>query len=254
MKLKFLLFAVLISGILNAQDTIRSLIITEAHLGSPPDSFIEITNMGEEAVQLADFRLGQTAANTFEPRMNNNPFTGEKNVLAVYQLPERMLQPGESFVLAMVSDYGREAWLAGIEGYSERPTNLGIIEVADVQLHHPENNPPSGDGTNRNFAEDGPFFDVAGLFGAGNYGRLMRRFTVKTGNLNFADARGVGVDDSEWIVVPDISHYKYRMIPWTIGNHGDYNLDENTLTPTLEGMSVDFANRKITVPWGVLKI
>ena len=43
------------------------------------------------------------------------------------------------------------------------------------------------------------------------------------------------------------------MLPWTLGNHGDYHLDENTLVPTMDGLEVDFAAKTITLPWGVRK-
>jgi hypothetical protein len=39
------------------------------------------------------------------------------------------------------------------------------------------------------------------------------------------------------------------LAPWTVGNHGDYKLDENTLES--EVIIVDFANKTLTVPWGV---
>ena len=47
MKLKFLLFFLLISGgVLQAQDTIRSLIISEALRVGVDNTYAEITNMG----------------------------------------------------------------------------------------------------------------------------------------------------------------------------------------------------------------
>ncbi len=62
------------------------------------------------------------------------------------------------------------------------------------------------------------------------------------------NARGVGLDDSEWI--PIIHHGGAWRDPfWTVGNHGNYNLDANTLESDM--INVDFANKTLTVPWGV---
>ena len=41
----------------------------------------------------------------------------------------------------------------------------------------------------------------------------------------------------------------WRDVYWTVGNHGAYNLDENTLVS--DDIDVDFANKTLTVPWGV---
>ncbi len=94
----------------------------------------------------------------------------------------------------------------------------------------------------------GSGYDVAGVPQATGNSILVRRFNVKTGNLNFAEARGVGLDDSEWIPVP-MHGGEWRAPMWTMGNHGDYNLDENTLVSDV--IDVDFENKTLTVPWGV---
>jgi len=67
---------------------------------------------------------------------------------------------------------------------------------------------------------------------------LIRKFSVKTGNLDFANARGVGEDDSEWIVVLEPNQNGWRTPMWTVGNHGDFYLDEKTLVSTVA--DVDF--------------
>lgn len=59
MRLKLLLFVLLLSmGILNAQEVYRNLIITEARLNATPGNYVEITNVGDKAVNLKDFELG----------------------------------------------------------------------------------------------------------------------------------------------------------------------------------------------------
>ncbi|MCF6357853.1 MAG: T9SS type A sorting domain-containing protein, partial [Draconibacterium sp.] len=77
---------------------------------------------------------------------------------------------------------------------------------------------------------------------------LIRKYSVKTGNLDFANARGIGEDDSEWIVVLEPNQNSWRDVMWTVGNHGDYHLDENTLISDVA--NVDFEGKTITVPWG----
>ena len=59
MKLKLLLFTLLLSVGVFAQEAYRSLIITEARMSATPDNYVEITNMGDKAVNLKDFELGK---------------------------------------------------------------------------------------------------------------------------------------------------------------------------------------------------
>ena len=94
-------------------------------------------------------------------------------------------------------------------------------------------------------------YDVAGVQEATGNSILVRKFSVKQGNLDFESARGVGNDDSEWIVLPietQVNRGLNRDAYWTIDNHGDYNLDENTLESDIA--EIDYAGKKITVPWG----
>jgi hypothetical protein len=134
MKLKLLLFMFLFAGILNAQeDTIRTLIISEAHLGGNGRNFVEITNMGTEAVQLSNFEVGKASDNRY--------------LTSGMRLPERMLEPGESFFIAEVHDFsGARARALGLENYTPPPPSE-IMQIADVQIHVSDydwNNNPLG--------------------------------------------------------------------------------------------------------------
>ena len=204
-----------------------------------------------------------------------------------FRLPEHILQPGDSYVIATVYDFGPEQYALGLDGYPERATKVQIPELADIQFHVPEPNgyypadsvigeyhwtmeTSNGRGcfyleehlsentsvvidqvggvfdiNGRNSTEG--YYDVAGVTGATGNSILVRKFDIKKGNLDFANARGVGLDDSEWMPVPIIGA-GWRDAFWTLGNHGDYNLDENTLQSDIA--DVDFANKIITVPWG----
>jgi hypothetical protein len=128
MRLKLLLFMFLFAGILNAQeDTIRTLIISEAHVGAPGRNFIEITNMGTEAVQLSNFEVGRAGDN----RYLNSPGG------PYMRLPERMLEPGESFFIAEVHDFsGARALALGLENYTPPPPSE-MMQIADIQIHRP---------------------------------------------------------------------------------------------------------------------
>ena len=58
-------------------------------------------------------------------------------------------------------------------------------------------------------------------------------------------------EDSEWIVLPN-SGDNWRDTWWVTGNHGNYVLNENTLESDVIG--VDFASKKLTVPWGIQRL
>lgn len=109
----------------------------------------------------------------------------------------------------------------------------------------------SGGGRNRS----GAAYDVAGVYDGMRTSVLVRKNTIKEGNLDFANSVGLSLDDSDWIPIEMPAGYdQWRDIWWTIGNHGNFVLDENTLAPTLGGISVDYANKKITVPWGIRRL
>ena len=296
MKLKLVLFALFLSGSILAQETIKSLIISEAMLSNPLNTYIEITNMDTVAVNLKDFKLGnmwpwsQPISNVF-----TDPWVSDK--YRNFMLPDFVLEPGKSFVASLAFDFGPEQYAKntpGFENEQQKPQKTQMYALANLLLHAQE---PKGDATDsitRNAAGDdiswtlenvdgrscfyieqhftngdsvvidqvgGVFddnganrmqgsYDVAGVPGATGNSILVRKFSVKRGNLDFANARGVGEDDSEWIPVqcPPAWTNRYRDVFWTVGNHGNYKLDENTLESDIA--DIDFARKTITVPWG----
>jgi Secretion system C-terminal sorting domain len=99
---------------------------------------------------------------------------------------------------------------------------------------------------------DGGNIDVAGFSRATNYATLVRRYNVTEGNLTFVT--GNDISESEWIPIPrlregDDGFETWRSIFWTVGNHGDYNLDEATLTSST--IDINWTDHVLTVPWGV---
>ena len=139
---------------------------------------------------------------------------------------------GGNFESAFTNWRGRSAWY--LEQHLSETDSVVIDQVGGVF---------DNDGKNQDIQ-----YAVAGVEGAVANSVLVRKYSVKTGNLNFADARGVGLEDSEWIPIP-FPASNWRDVFWTVGNHGNYNLDENTLESDV--IDVDFANKKLTVPWGV---
>ncbi len=293
MKFKTLLFLFLISfGALSAQDTIRSLIISETRLDGPSDSYIEITNVGDEAIDLSQFKVGELGA--YQISRVYNPYTDPitPRVGFYLWLPEVDLAAGESYVIKNDYDFGPRQYRNKVPGYEnkEREINPKWYDLADYLIQMPE---VGGDSTdqvsplwrlmsdnysarsgyyieqhlnesdsvvvdqvNGVFDNDGKNFstgryDIAGVSQGTTTHVLVRKFSIKKGNPDFANARGNAPEDSEWIPVPmePIRGSQYREIFWTVGNHGDYNLDANTLIPVNTDITVDFAGKKITVPY-----
>jgi hypothetical protein len=103
-------------------------------------------------------------------------------------------------------------------------------------------------GTNR----DNGRTDVAGFSQATARATLVRKFNVKEGNLTFIT--GNDISESEWLPIPILresndTYETWRAVFWTVGNHGDYHLDEATLTSST--IDIDWTNQVLTVPWGV---
>jgi hypothetical protein len=286
MRLKLLLLALLLTGMLSAQDTIRTLIITETRVDRNDQSYVEITNVGSTDLDMSQFEFGRIGAWT-QPW---EPVAGE-----FMRLPDRTLAPGETFVIAAVKEFTEEMHPLQPDFFTRRITKKEWWTLADMLIHMPEEREslaPAGitdsispyagvmetwgsretwyieqhfengdsaivdqvggifaqdDGTQ----EDSPSIDVAGVTNAWGTHILVRKASVTQGTTNFNDARGVDITDSEWIPIPRLYNdwEPYRAVFWTVGFHGDVTLDENTLQSDV--LEVDWANKTITAPWGV---
>jgi len=287
MRQKLLLFILLLfGGFIYAQDTIDYLIITETRLDNTNRTYLELTNVGDQPVQMSDFHIGHWGA-------GSTLVDGQTNQ-DDHQIPfDKLLQPGESFLFATVQDFGPRMFAKGLEGFPEKQNQDNILEELDFPVFIPE---PKGDDTDsitpgleRPFHQQwgpgmngyyleyhlpngdsvvvdqvcgmflgeggvqlnrtaGEGYDVAGVeLGTGN-SYLIRNAKVKKGNLDFFNARGISIDDSEWIPIP-LHGGPWRLAPWTIGNHGNYTFDENTLVS--DAIAVDVPNKTLTIPWGI---
>jgi hypothetical protein len=287
MRLKLLLLSLLLTGMLNAQDTIRTFIITETRVDRNDQSYVELTNIGTEDLDISQFEFGRISA-------WNEPWT-PASADDYLRLPDRVLAPGESFVIAAVKEFIEKMHPLKPDLFGERITKKEWWDIADLHMYMPEDNvryavggitdsisPSFGimetwgsretwyieqhltngdsvivdqvggifaqdDGTQ----EDSPSTDVAGVTNAWGTHILVRKASVTQGTENFNDARGVDITDSEWLPIPRLYNdwEPFRAVFWTVGFHGDVTLDENTLQSDV--LEVDWANKTITAPWGV---
>ncbi len=287
MNYKFLLsFFLLFCGILNAQEPYRSLVISEARIDQRHQAYIEITNMGEETVNLSNFEIGRVAPWNGPVDVEHWTLDDWFQVSNYVMLPDVDLPPNESFVVALVADWYPE--MERINPYENnlQPNKKDIRELADFALHyeessgHPADSVTPGwraldywagycsylrhhytdndsavidqvggvfdDENGTNYSQP---YDVAGLINATSTSTLVRKSSITTGNLNFRDGRGTDLLDSEWIPIPHQgANPGRRSAFWTVGNHGDYILDQNTLVSST--LDIEWDNAVINVPWG----
>ena len=263
-----------------------------------PDNYLELTNMGDQDVNLKDFKLGSVRPWSAPIEDLNDPWVADAD--RFFMLPDRILQPGESWVITTAYDFGPAMYQRKIDGFesNQRPKQIEMYELADFLVHVRE--PKSSEypwvkdslTTSAEYGDNyywlfeawngrecfyiehhflpgdsavvdqvgGVFdnngvnfdssYDVAGVSGATGNSILVRKYSIKSGNLDFANARGVGNEDSEWMPITRPSGYdSWRTTWWTVGNHGAYVLDENTLESDV--IDVDFSGKKLTIPWGV---
>ena len=321
MKMKFLLLSLFFVGILNAQvvcdypeGVITSLVITQKRLTSTAEAYFQLTNMGDTPIRLGEFKFGQLPWQVRSSSIRDlcfDPWYTDTH--EYFFLPDRVLDPGKSFVIATAYDFGPRRYKAGLGrlGGSERPKQIEIYEIADKLYHRQElidgvyypedsvttaqNDPEplirrSSDygrvfgSTNQNFTfyiehhytegdsavvdqvggvfddergrnRPSPAYDIAGISEGYEGHLLIRKAFVEKGNIDFANGRGISPEESEWILIPYLAGYNsWRDLWWMAGDHGNFILDENTLEPLTDAFSVDYANKKITVPWGTLRL
>jgi hypothetical protein len=259
MKTKLLLFLFLLffGGWLHAQDTIRSLIISEARFDEALDAYVELTNMGDSALHLKNFEFG--VVHPWDSRINQTDINKWFNVGANswFMLPDTTLDPGKSIVILgdSVSTYsdigevwqGRECWYVRYHNafWSNDPVPVLIKDsIVTDQVGGVFIDP---DGQQ---AWGGK--DVAGVLGATENSILVRKFSVKHGNIDFENGRGTNASESEWIVIPIQVHDRFeanRDLFWTVGNHVNANLEPETLISAT--VSINWIDSTLIVPWGI---
>ncbi len=269
-------------------DTINYLVITEYRGDNTNRCFLELTNMGDKPVQLNQFEIGNWGGGALldytTGKTNREGIRipvdkllqpGESYVFAAIKefgprkfaegnmekFPEKEVQDNmwdaADFYVHLSEEFGdstdivtpglsgpfNEQWGANgffIEQHFANGDSMVVDQVVGMFIGE--------NGVNLDRTSPDAKYLVAGIPDAIRNDYLIRKSSVKKGNLNFNEARGVGLDDSEWIPIP-IHGGEWRLAPWTVGNHGNYALDVNTLESDV--IEVDFANKKLTVPWGI---
>src|SRR5664279_1789341 len=240
MRTKILLFFTLFSfgGFLSAQDTIRSLIISEARYDAAHEAYCELTNVGTDSIALKNFEFGVVGA--WDTRVSvadlNKWFVNVPNNR--FMLPDWKLAPGKSIVIANVYDWNPKMWFKNPEKYIQNITKPEMWKLVDIQINLPEAliQPTIGDSVSRYYNigevwggrdcwylryhnsfnqgdtlmihdsivvdQVGGVFDetdgtnvgssyaVAGIPGATGNSILIRKFSIKKGNIDFATGRG----------------------------------------------------------------
>jgi hypothetical protein len=291
MKTRILIFTMLfIGGFLNAQSVIRSLVISEVRLDRPDHAYIEISNVGANTINLSQFELGVVGPWTTPIDTNDLSKWFDPGENYWFMLPDKDLAPNKSFLIAAVYDWNPKAWAMDHTKGNRIMTKKEFWTIADLQVHFPESTPhvpadsvtpyypaltvwngrdciylrhhvsptdsvvidqvngifDEADGSSRDAAHD-----VAGVTNATSNSTLVRKFSVKTGNVDFESARGLDLTDSEWMPIPfQLGGWEmFRSLFWTAGNHGDFNLNSTTLKSNT--VTIDWTNSTLTVPWGV---
>lgn len=289
MKLKLLLLFLLLVGfgaLVKAQTTkpYTNLVITEALTNSTPDNYVEFTNMGTETIDLSNFEFGHISPwdTKWTPGTNNSFMLPKKNlapgqsyvISTAYvfgpkmwkkdplHYMERITKP-ELLKIADQLLYVREAnstsadtvtpYYSTMDGWGGRECWYlrhhfevdGVKDSTVIDQVGGVFDDPNG----RNYDQA---YDVAGVTKATGNSVLIRKAKVKTGNVDFATARGIDLADSEWIPVPMESIYNWGVVFWTVGNQAvGATLDANTLVSKTGKVSVNLTDSTITQPWGI---
>ena len=287
MRTKTLLFLLLLScGVLNAQDTIKTLIISEVRLDDPRDSYVEITNVGTDTINLAEFEMGIVGA--WNPR-----YVPGANYY--FMLPNKDLAPGDTFISCSAFDFYPEQYPKDPERFGP-PNEKGVLDIGRrkaacfrialgpyrqcytqqsimtlwsgrdcIYLRQHLSNGDSAVvdqvngiwGGSYNQRPNQAAYSVAGMTNATSQATLVRKFSIKQGNIDFVESAGQDLSESEWMPIPlqyandGLAGVSKRLF-WTAKNHGAYVLDATTLEPRYDNATeVDFAAGVINVPWGV---
>ena len=292
MKIRFLLFFLLFTSLfLEAQQPYKNLIFSEVRMDQNHHAYVELCNMGDVSVDLSQFEVGSISPWSIAPWdtiVDHGTFSRGEN--SYVRLPARMLNPGETFVIANVKDWAREMELINPEKYGAATKNdtwrLVDLEVNlsespdgdprdsispwDAALacwsgsycfylchHYTDKDSLFTDAVNAVFTNEGKrpdnygASDVAGEPDATVNDILVRKFSVKKGTIDWEQARGIDITDSEWLPVPILVAGGWeagRKEFWTLGNHGDFRLNSDNLKS--KTIAIDWAKKTMTVDWG----
>ena len=122
-------------GILRGQDTIRTLIISEARIDQQHNAYVELTNVGATDINLKNFEVGRVSPWTgrVTPGTTKDWFTVGTGQW--FMLPDKVLAPGQTFVMAKVNDWTYRQWLKAPDLYNRLNYKLEFDVLADMKIH-----------------------------------------------------------------------------------------------------------------------
>jgi len=269
----------------NAQDTIKGLIISEHRFGNPSHGYIELANVGTDTIDLSKVAFASVRNQDLTMVDGQWRLPGPRPVKQIVR-PEGMLAPGKTWMWMAVSDrfsvdgpwpqhrtdilpladhyimhadvFGKtdtiipewQMWGDSVSSDAGVAWNWGIIPFA-LFAYLDNGDSIMIDQVNMNLNDAnravGGYNAVAGIPEATRYYTLVRKATVTHGNMDWLASAGVSAEDSEWNVIPN-QPPESRISFKTIKNHGDFHID---VTSSLA--DVDIANAKMTVPWGIYR-
>jgi len=292
-KQLLILFSVLLSVLalnVQSQDTIRSLIFSEWAGINRYKNYIELTNLGEDTVDLADFTLmctngGQQfvddggeikfkAPDRYHLRLSGklapdssyllmNVFDGLRNDGLTYHKME-MLEIADVIVhydnvlenVPTIVDPERELW--GFDSLSVHQylmRLLGGLSGNVLFYHLPGGDSVMVDAVNLNLNAElmvtSTQSDVAGIYNATGSHILVRKKNITSGNTDWETARGIDAEDSEWMPIP------YFMGGGTYGGNKIYTTvrthGDFGIDISSETIGINLNDSTMAVPWGTYK-
>lgn len=252
---------------LKAEDTIRSLVISEWRGDGMTSAYLELTNMGSLTLDLSKFTLACVSPSQVYP---NADVRHQKRL-------EGSLEPGQSYLIMNIYDAlsgsGRPVHrtqmlpLADLKVYVieggvvndsvsiyDRLLRLYNGTYASVLFYHLEN----GDSvivdavanaidlnTGKHIGVAG---SVAGIESAPNTHILIRKANILRGNPDWDNARGVSLEDSEWLPIPHDGSNPDGAIFTTVKVHGNHSILLESST-----VGINLTDSVLTVPWGIWK-
>ncbi|HLO60474.1 MAG TPA: T9SS type A sorting domain-containing protein [Bacteroidales bacterium] len=251
MKTNLLLISILgFSGWLQAQDTIRSLIITEASF-TTSSAYVELTNSGDSALHLNRFEFG--VIHPYDKRIDTTDlnrwfFVGQDDW---FMLPDTMLDPGESIVftgssLPSGNSDEEDCW------YVRYHNTFWSVDTEPLLIRDSIVTDQVGGIFTGPAGQQAPGVkDAAGVPGATRNSILVRKFSIIQGNIDFEKGRGTNAFESEWIVIPlqvhDTSVCRNQF--WTLGNHVNAHLGPETLLSNT--IAINWTDTTLVIPWGI---
>ncbi len=290
LSLGFLMLFLFSMARINAQNTV---IITEYRGDEMQQSYIELTNVGEDTVDLSRYTLGALHIGRATATWDEN------DSIIITNLPghhvkrlEGKLGPDESYVAMNVSDLVTEEGTINHkkqlvkrsdlhvhlkDGALSYPMSMPEYEVYPFDsidndyhnlvrafggqmgkalwYHYSEDDSMVVDLVNANWNKNATPItqfrsadNVAGVNNATLTHILIRKADIQKGNLEWEQSKGIGPEDSEWLVIPHGGLNIGGEIFGTAGIHGDYGIDISS-----ETIDIDEQNNKLTVPWGIYK-